>query len=135
MHRGICYSDAAGPKAARAAIGIVKLVNLYQLHAGHLLYDKLGDALSPSDMDRLGGIDIDGHYLKFTTIVRVNEAWGIGHREAKLEGHAAAGLHKAGVTLGDSDGEAGRYELAFEGSKGHVLVGTQVEASITKIGI
>ena len=54
---------------------------------------------------------------------------------ALLDGQAAAGLDKAGVAVGQGDGQPSRDQTAFEGLQNTVLVGAQIQAGIGGMGV
>ena len=95
----------------------------------------MGYAVAFVDLDVVGGIQVDEDNLEFSSVVGVDEARRIDYRQALLDGQAAAGLDKAGVAVGQGDGQPSRDQTAFEGLQDAVLVGAQIQAGIGGMGV
>ena len=65
----------------------------------------------------------------------VDEARRVDYRQALLNGQAAAGLDEAGVAVGQGDSEARGDQTTLKGLQKAILVGTQVEAGIRRMGV
>ena len=127
--------DAAGAEASVASVGFIQFVYLYEVDRGDFLDDELGYAVAFVDLDVVGGVQVDEDNLEFSSVVGVDEARRIDYRQALLDGQAAAGLDKAGVAVGQGDGQPGRDQTAFEGLQDAVLVGAQIQAGIGGMGV
>ena len=80
-------------------------------------------------------VEVYGDNFKLAAIVRIDEAGGVDHREAALDGHAAARLYEACVALGDGDGKPSGDGRAFKGLERDVYGAHEVEACISFVGI
>lgn len=127
--------DAAGAEASVASVGFIQFVYLYEVDRGDFLDDELGYAVAFVDLDVVGGIQVDEDNLEFSSVVGVDETRRIDYRQALLNGQAAAGLDKAGVAVGQGDGQPSRDQTAFEGLQDAVLVGAQIQAGIGGMGV
>lgn len=127
--------DAAGAEASVASVGFIQFVYLYEVDRGDFLDDELGYAVAFVDLNVVGGIQVDEDNLEFSSVVGVDEARRIDYRQALLDGQAAAGLDKAGVAVGQGDGQPSRDQTAFEGLQDAVLVGAQIQAGIGGMGV
>ena len=92
--------------------------------------DELRDAVAFVDLDIVGGIQVDEDDLKLASIVGVDETGRVDYRQALLNGKAAAGLDKAGVTIGQGDGQASGDQTSLKGLEGTVFVGAEVKTGI-----
>jgi len=126
---------AAGAEPCGATIGLIQLVQLLQANSRNPLYHKLGDALPLGDHDIFCRIEVYGADFELTAIVRIDKPGGICHGETPLEGQTAPRLHKASISVRNSNRQPRRDESTLKGPEYDVLARTQVKSGITRIGI
>ncbi len=129
------YNTPLEPKPPTPRSVSSSSVYLYEVDRGDFLDDKLGYAVAFVDLDVVGGVQVDEDNLEFSSVVGVNEARRVDYRQALLDGQAAAGLHEAGVAIGQGDGQPSRDQTTFEGLQDAVLVGAQIQAGIGGMGV
>ena len=81
-------------------------------------------------------IGVDQQHLELAAVARVDEARGVETGHAVLERQPAAGLHEAGVALGDRDrGARGHERAAASTGQQHLVAGNEVGTGVTGAGV
>ena len=111
-------------EATSAALGLLEFLHLDESRVLHGLDDELGDPFTPDDLEILGRVGVDQQHLEFAPVTRIDQTRGIEARDAVLERQAAAGLHEAGVTVRNGDGDT-------RGNKFAVAAGTDRDVDRT----
>ena len=97
------------------------------------LHDKLGDAFTAGDLERLSRIVVDQAHLQLTAVARVDQPRGVQDGDPVLERKTAPRLDQACVPLRKRDRDAGGDEgPTAGGSKGDVLSGDQVDTGVPR---
>ena len=97
------------------------------------LHDKLGDAFTAGDLERLGRIVVDQAHLQLTAVAGVDQPRGVQDGDPVLERKTAPRLDQACVALRKRDRDAGGDEgPTAGGSKGDVLSGDQVDTGVPR---
>ena len=111
------------------------IIDLMQTNLRDLLDDELGDSFAPLNTNRVLGIEVDCADLELATVMSIDEAWRVCHRQALTKREAASWLHEACIAIRNGDGEASAHKTALERLQDHIFGGTQIETSITLIGV